>query len=450
MCGIVGIVRFNGDVVDEARLKRMRDVLRHRGPDGEGLWIEGPVGLGHRRLAIVDVAGGHQPLANEDESVWIVYNGEIYNHAALRPGLEARGHRYRTRSDTETILHLYEEEGERCVERLQGMFSFAVWDRARRRILLARDRLGIKPLYYACTEEELLFASEIKALLAAGIRPALNEAVLPELLATRFVAGEETLFRGVRKLLPGRTLVWSSREGVRERRYWHLPAATDHGPSTLEEEAAAVRARLEATVESHLMSDVPLGLFLSGGLDSTGLAALMARRVKEPIRTYAVGFTEREANELSYARLAARSVGARHREVIVSPEEFFNALPRLIWHEDEPIAFPSSVPLYFVSRLAAEHVKVVLTGEGADELFLGYPWYRVTAWNERLGGVYRRFLPQASPPLRCANVPRARTRPASAVLRELCGVRAGSPATSLGGPGPGGGPGSVRRRAALL
>jgi len=394
MCGIVGIVRFNGDVVDEARLKRMRDVLRHRGPDGEGLWIEGPVGLGHRRLAIVDVAGGHQPLANEDESVWIVYNGEIYNHAALRPGLEARGHQYRTRSDTETILHLYEEEGERCVERLQGMFSFAVWDRARRRILLARDRLGIKPLYYACTEEELLFASEIKALLAAGIRPALNEAVLPELLATRFVAGEETLFRGVRKLLPGRTLVWSSREGVRERRYWHLPAETDRAPSTLAEEAAAVRARLEATVESHLMSDVPLGLFLSGGLDSTGLAALMARRVKEPIRTYAVGFTEREANELAYARLAARSVGARHREVIVSPEEFFNALPRLIWHEDEPIAFPSSVPLYFVSRLAAEHVKVVLTGEGADELFLGYPWYRVTAWNERLGGVYRRFLPR--------------------------------------------------------
>src|SRR2546426_7317079 len=276
MCGIVGIIKQDPrETVNEACLMQMRDRLVHRGPDGAGLHIDGPVGLGHRRLAIVDVAGGHQPMTNEDGSIWIVYNGEIYNHAALRPGLEARGHQYRTRSDTETILHLYEEEGERCVERLQGMFSFAVWDRARRRILLARDRLGIKPLYYACTEEELLFASEIKALLAAGIRPALNEAVLPELLATRFVAGEETLFRGVRKLLPGRTLVWSSREGVRERRYWHLPAATDHGPSTLEEEAAAVRSRLEATVESHLMSDVPLGLFLSGGLDSTGLAALM-------------------------------------------------------------------------------------------------------------------------------------------------------------------------------
>ncbi len=264
-------------------------------------------GTGRAGTPSADVAGGHQPLANEDESVWIVYNGEIYNHAALRPGLEARGHQYRTRSDTETILHLYEEEGERCVERLQGMFSFAVWDRARRRILLARDRLGIKPLYYACTEEELLFASEIKALLAAGIRPALNEAVLPELLATRFVAGEETLFRGVRKLLPGRTLVWSSREGVRERRYWHLPAAMDHGPSTLEEEAAAVRARLEATVESHLMSDVPLGLFLSGGLDSTGLAALMARRVKEPIRTYAVGFW----GSPNAKRTSSRTLGSR-------------------------------------------------------------------------------------------------------------------------------------------
>src|SRR5438309_6023869 len=199
MCGIVGIVNLNPrDTVDEARLKGMRDVLRHRGPDGEGLWIDGPVGLGHRRLAIVDVAGGQQPMANEDQTVWIVFNGEIYNHPTLRPELEARGHRYRTRSDTETILHLYEEEGERCVERLQGMFAFAIWDRVRGRLLLARDRLGIKPLYYACTDQELLFASEIKAILAAGsVRPALNEAIVPEFLAAGFVAGEETFFKGV-------------------------------------------------------------------------------------------------------------------------------------------------------------------------------------------------------------------------------------------------------------
>lgn len=395
MCGIVGIVNLSPqETVDEARLKRMRDVLTHRGPDGEGLWVDGPVGLGHRRLAIVDVAGGHQPMANEDETVWIVYNGEIYNHAALRPWLEARGHRYRTRSDTETILHLYEEEGERCVEHLQGMFAFAVWDRARSRLLLARDRLGIKPLYYACTDHELVFASEIKAILAAGgIRPAFNEAILPEFLATRFVSGEETFFRGVRKLLPGRTLTWSLAAGLRERRYWGPPVEIDESRLTLRERAGEVRARLEAAVRSHLMSDVPLGLFLSGGIDSSALAALMAPMVKEPIRTFAVGFDEPGANELAYARLAARSVGAEHREVVVSPGEFFDALPHLVWHEDEPIAFPSSVPLYFVSRLAREHVKVVLTGEGADELFLGYNRYRVTSWNERLGRAYWGLVP---------------------------------------------------------
>src|SRR5215472_6844690 len=211
MCGIAGIVKLNpDDTVDEVRVKRMRDVLRHRGPDGEGLWLDGPVGLGHRRLSIVDITAGHQPMANEDESVWITYNGEVYNHARLRPELIAKGHRYRTRSDTETIVHLYEEEGDRCVERLSGMFAFAIWDRRRRRLLLARDRLGIKPLYYAVTDDEILFASEIKAILAAGAgRPALNEEILPEFLATGFVSGEETFFDGIRKLLPGRTLSWS-------------------------------------------------------------------------------------------------------------------------------------------------------------------------------------------------------------------------------------------------
>jgi asparagine synthase (glutamine-hydrolysing) len=395
MCGIAGIIKFDPrETVEETRLKQMRDVLRHRGPDGEGLWIEGPVGLAHRRLAIVDVAGGHQPMANEDETVWIVYNGEIYNHAVLRKELEAKGHRYGTRSDTETILHLYEEEGERCVERLQGMFAFAVWDRVRRRLLLARDRLGIKPLYYALTNNELLFASEIKGVLAAGsIKPDFNTAILPEFLATRFVSGEETFFRGVRKLLPGRILSWSSDEGFRERRYWRLPTALDDEPRSLKESADELRLRLEAPVRSHLMSDVPPGLFLSGGMDSSGLAALMAPMIKEPIRTFAVGFDDPQANELAYARLMARSVHAEHREVVVPPGEFFEALPRLIWHEDEPIAFPSSVPLYFVSRLAREHVKVVLTGEGADELFLGYNRYRVTAWNKRLGRFYWHIAP---------------------------------------------------------
>ncbi len=397
MCGICGIRMVEPPrPVDEGRLRRMCDVLRHRGPDDEGVFVDGAVGLGSRRLSIVDVAGGHQPMANEDGSAWIVLNGEIYNHSALRPDLQARGHRYRTRSDTETILHLYEEEGERCVERLQGMFAFAIWDRSRQRLFLARDRLGIKPLYYAVTDQELVFASEIKAILAAGVvRPALNEGILPEFLATRFVAGEETFFQGIRKLLPGRTLSWTAGEGCRVRRYWRFPAEFHPTPGTLREAAREVRARLEAAVRSHLMSDVPLGLFLSGGLDSSGLAALMAPMASEPIRTFAVGFAEPGANELEYARLVARSVGAQHREVVVSPAEFFDALPALVWHEDEPIAFTSSVPLYFVSRLAQDHVKVVLTGEGADELFMGYPWYWATAWNETLGRAYWSFAPKA-------------------------------------------------------
>ena len=395
MCGIAGIVKLNPqEQVDDARLKRMRDVLRHRGPDGEGLWVQGPVGLGHRRLAIVDVAGGHQPMPNEDETIWIVFNGEIYNHSALRPRLLAQGHRYRTQSDTETIVHLYEEAGERCVEKLQGMFAFALWDQPRGRLLLARDRLGIKPLYYALTDEELLFASEIKAILAGlPAKPAFNEEILPDFLATRFVASEETFFRGIRKLLPGRTLTWSRGDGLSIRRYWALPPKAPDPGLGMREWANGLQAGLSRAVESHLMSDVPLGLFLSGGLDSSGLAALMARKVWDPIKTFSVGFAERGANELEFGRLMARAIGAEHHEVVATAGEFWDALPRLIWHEDEPIAFPSSVPLYFVSRLARDHVKVVLTGEGADELFLGYNRYRVTAWNERLAWNYRALLP---------------------------------------------------------
>ena len=395
MCGIAGIVKLDPrGRVERVRLERMLDALRHRGPDGEGLFMEGPVGLAHRRLAIVDVSGGRQPMPGENGSAWIAFNGEIYNHPQLRPQLEAHDHHYRTRCDTETILHLYEEEGDRCVERMRGMFAFALWDRARGRLLLGRDRLGIKPLYWACTGEEILFASEIKAILAAGpLKASFDETVLPEFLANRLLAGEETFFRGVRKLLPGRTLSWSPEEGFRTARYWRPRFEADGSSAPLSRLAAGLREKLAEAVRVHLMSDVPLGLFLSGGIDSSALAALMAPMVREPIRTFSVGFDEPGASELPYARLMAEHVGAEHREIVVSAEQFFAALPRLVWQQDEPMAFPAGVPLHFVSRLAREHVKVVLTGEGADELFCGYNRYRVTLWNHRLERVCRRVLP---------------------------------------------------------
>jgi asparagine synthase (glutamine-hydrolysing) len=398
MCGIVGILSLDPNRgVDRGRLEKMRDVLRHRGPDGEGTWLEGGVGLGHRRLAIVDVAGGQQPMANGDGSAWLVFNGEIYNHPQLQPELEARGHAYRTHCDAETILHLYDEEGDRCVHRLRGMFAFAIWDRRRQRLLLARDRLGIKPLYYAVTDREIVFASEIKAILASGaVRPSFNEGVLAEYLASGFVAGEETFFRGIRKLPPAHVLTWSPGQGVREERYWRLPSTRDAAAGSMEDHARELRRRLDDVVRGHLMSDGPVGLFLSGGIDSSGLAGLMAPMMEGRLRSFSVGFDEAGANELPYARMAARAAGAEHREVVVSADRFFDALPRLVWHEDEPIAFPSSVPLYFVSRLARDHVKVVLSGEGADELFLGYNRYRVTAWNEKLGGIWQGLMPSAA------------------------------------------------------
>src|SRR5690349_1208149 len=330
MCGIVGILNFSPcDGVSEAHLTHMRDVLAHRGPDEAGVMVDGRIGLGHRRLTIIDAASGQQPMSNADASVWITYNGEVYNFRELRAQLEARGCVFTTRSDTEVVLRAYEVFGDACVEHLRGMFAFAIWDRARQRLFLARDRLGIKPLYYAATDDELLFASEIKAILAPGtVRPAFNRAILTEFLATRFSAGEETFFRGIHKLLPGHTLSWSPGEGLRLRRYWSLPRAVDDSPATLTQRAGEVRKRLEEAVRSHLVSDVPIGLFLSGGIDSTALAVLMARLAPGPIRTFAVGFDDPASNELGYARIAAAAAGAEHREVTVAAVAYFDALPR--------------------------------------------------------------------------------------------------------------------------
>jgi asparagine synthase (glutamine-hydrolysing) len=379
-------------------LERMRDAIAHRGPDDAGVFIDAQtarIGLGHRRLSIVDVASGHQPMTNEDGTLRIIYNGEVYNHADFRTSLEARGHVYQTHCDTETILHLYEEHGEQCVDHLRGMFAFAIWDRPRRQLFIARDRLGVKPLYYAQTHDgSLYFASEIKALLATGvIKAAINYEVLPDYLANHAPSGEATLFRGIKRLLPGHTLTW--RDGATEiKRYWDISFQRDESDSRTDADYIAEWSELfRDSVRLRLMADVPLGMFLSGGIDSSAIAAVMSGMVAEPIKTFSVAFAEREANELEYARLVAAAFKTNHHEVVVSPEDFFAALPKLVWHEDEPIAHPSSVALNFVSRLASEHVKVVLTGEGSDELLAGYGRYRRTVLNVRLGSRYERAIP---------------------------------------------------------
>jgi asparagine synthase (glutamine-hydrolysing) len=416
MCGINGIVFSveSGRHADARVVERMRDVLEHRGPDDSGLFVEGRVGLGHRRLSIVDVAAGHQPMTNEDGSLRIVFNGEIYNHADYRAGLEARGHRYQTHCDTETILHLYEEDGARSVEALRGMFAFAVWDRNRSELFVARDRLGVKPLYYVHADDgSFYFASEIKALLAAGaVAPELNYAALPDYLANRATSGEETLFRGVKRLLPGHTLLW--RDGrVHIEKYWDISfAGQDEGAARSDEDYVEEWFETFRTaVRLRLMADVPLGMFLSGGIDSSAIAAVMSGMVSEPVKTFSVAFAEREANELAYARMVAERFGTEHHEIVVSPEEFFAALPHLVWHEDEPIAHSASVPLNFVSRLAARHVKVVLTGEGSDETLAGYYRYHKTVYNLRLGRLYERAAP--APLRRAVAAAAARLAPAA-------------------------------------
>jgi asparagine synthase (glutamine-hydrolysing) len=373
----------------------MREALWHRGPDDAGLLLDPHLALGHRRLSIVDLQGGHQPMFNEDDSLAIVFNGEIYNHADFRPQLEARGHRYRSHCDTETILHLFEEHGRDCLQRLRGMFAFAIADRRSRRLLLARDRLGIKPLYYTLSADGTLhFASEIKALLAAAaVKPELNYAALADFAANRAPSGAATLFAGVMRLPAGHTLLWQDGQ-VDIQPYWDVSFRKPAAP--LSEAAAVARFRelFEEAVRLRLMADVPLGMFLSGGLDSSAIAAVMSRLVHEPIKTFSVAFAEREANELAYARRVARAFGTEHHEVVLSSAEFFALLPQMVYQEDEPLAHPSSVALYAVSRLAARHVKVVLTGEGSDELLGGYAKYRKTVYNLRLGRPYHRHAPE--------------------------------------------------------
>jgi asparagine synthase (glutamine-hydrolysing) len=375
-------------------VERMRDVMTHRGPDGAGSFVRGRIGLGHRRLSIVDPKAGQQPMASDDGAIQIVYNGEVYNHPDIARQLEAEGHHYHTHCDTESVLKLYEMHGADTPSKLRGMFAFAIWDERRETLFIARDRFGVKPLYYYLTDDgSLYFGSEIKSILASGaIAAALDETALPEYLSSHSTFGVGTMYEGIQRLEPGHTLTW--RDGsVSIEQYWDLSFAHE-GEDTRSDAAitAEYGEMFREAVRMRLMADVPLGTFLSGGIDSAAITAVMSSLIDEPVRTFSVAFAERDANELQYARLVATKFKTEHREVVVSPAEFFDALPQMLWQEDEPIAHPSSIPLYFVSRLAAEHVKVVLTGEGSDEVLGGYNRYRTTIYNMRFGAAYERAV----------------------------------------------------------
>ncbi len=370
MCGIAGIVSPN--TIDPQTLQRMANVLRHRGPDDEGFYIGDGIGFAHRRLSVIDLETGHQPISNEDESLWIIYNGQIYNYRELRKELIDRGHRFKTRTDTEVILHLFEEMGGDCVQRLRGMFAFAIWNTRTRGLFVARDRFGQKPLFYRHDGERLIFASEIKAILTVDDVPrALNRTSLHHYLSLRFVPAPDTMFEGIHSLPPAHTMEF--RDGhLSLSRYWTL----DYHPKHSGSERAIVgelTELLDETVGCHLVSDVPVGAFLSGGLDSSLITSLMSGRSDQPVPTFCIGVEEQDYNEMPFARLVADRYRTDHHEMIVKPD-IVRLLPDIVWHMDLP-GDPIATCIYFASKLAGEHVKVVLGGEGGDELFAGYDRY---------------------------------------------------------------------------
>jgi asparagine synthase (glutamine-hydrolysing) len=389
MCGICGVYHYREGVADRALTERQHQVIAHRGPDDWDVWSEGPVALGHRRLSIVDLSpGGHQPMPNEDGSLRVTYNGELYGWPELKPVLAARGHRFRGTSDTEALLHLYEEHGDGLLEHLRGMFAFALYDRPRRRMLIARDRLGIKPLYYHDDGRRLAFASELKALLLDPDVPReLDPRALADYLTFQYVPSPGTIWKGVRKLPPGHRLVCDP-GGVRVERYWTLPVEPDHGHSE-EYYRERLRALLAEAVRLRLVADVPLGAFLSGGLDSSAVVALMAQAVGEPIKTFSIGFEEQEFSELAEARRVAAHLKTDHREFVVRPRAL-ELLPRLVWQMDEPFADASMIPMHYLCEMARREVKVALSGDGGDEVFGGYATY---AWAGRYAAFDR--IPRA-------------------------------------------------------
>jgi asparagine synthase (glutamine-hydrolysing) len=383
MCGICGKLNFDRESrVTPALLKSMADSIQHRGPDDEGFFTSGQVGLGFRRLSIIDLAGGHQPLSNEDETVWIVFNGEIYNYQELRVFLLSKGHRFKTESDTEVIVHLYEEFGEACVEKLRGMFGFAIWDERRKSLFLARDRVGIKPLYYYLSKNSLLFASEIKAILAdPEVKAEVVPAMIDRLLMFNFLPGEETLLRGIRKLAPGSYLL--AQDGKIEiKQYWDLNFTNSH--LSLPEAEEQLSGLLEESVRLHMISDVPVGFLLSGGVDSTAMLSMAVGKTDRPLSSFTVGFSEKGiTDERPYARLAAKAYGSDHHEITISSKDFEDFLPQYVWHMEEPVCEPPAVAMYYVSKFARNSVKVLISGEGGDEAFGGYQIYRNFLWLER-------------------------------------------------------------------
>ena len=384
-------------------IARMLGVIEHRGPDGEGYYTEPGIAMGMRRLSIIDLATGRQPISNEDGSIWIVFNGEIYNYRELRELLLARGHKLRTRTDTETIVHLYEDEGERCVERLRGMFAFAVWDRRERRLFMARDRVGKKPLHYTLVGRTLVFGSEIKSLLQhPDVKREINLQAISDFLSFGYVPDPATAFNGISKLPPGHTLIF--KDGmVSARRYWDFDYSGDSAAQGLREPEAPeddyierLRELIAESVRARLESDVPLGAFLSGGIDSSVVVAMMAREMK--VKTFSIGFSDAGFDELRYARIAARHFGADHHEFVVTPD-VCRLVEEIVWHHDEPFADVSSVPTYVVSKMAREHVTVALSGDGGDEVFGGYERYVVDQRRrryERIPALLRRALLRAS------------------------------------------------------
>jgi asparagine synthase (glutamine-hydrolysing) len=396
MCGIAGFVRIDGAPADERRARAMAGILSHRGPDGDGFFVDGAAALGHRRLAIIDPEGGEQPVSNEDGSLWITYNGELYNFPELKRELEGLGHRFRTHCDTEVVVHAYEEWGERCLERLRGMFAFAIRDRKRRQLFLARDRFGIKPLYVLQQGGVVAFASELQAFNALPeFEPATDLQAIDLYLQFQYIPAPFTIYREVRKLPPAHWMRIADGGAIEgPHRYWNLEFHADESLSE-GEWVERLDAALRESVTAHLISDVPFGAFLSGGVDSSTIVAYMSEVLREPVKTFSIGFEESEYDETSYARQVASRFGTDHHEEIVRPDAL-GILPELVRHYGEPMADSSAIPTWYVSRLASRHVKMVLSGDGGDELFAGYTSYPYLLWSQRKPAALHKRLRHAA------------------------------------------------------